>query len=611
MISRLSITRRHRSQTRRKQQIKERFEVFDHAVQRDARLLNSGIQHGLLCSCLLRAIAQLLLPLRHLGLLLSRETIRRAEFAEPIGGVAHRVTLIAARLSPRIRRDTSVLNIAPKLIVSRTAVLDRLHHIGIRIPDLLKLIPITCRQVLIHLLKDRRIRRGSRRAGQIIERSREGFRIVLDCGRFLRQPRHHNSETRNGETHTGRDAQQLELPPHTVSGNPERVQVPLQIGDRRQHTPERAHSEKGRARDTRTGTQRALNRVGQLLETVDQVRHHIRSIREGGGDSAAHVDAKIDQGVTHHSDAGLGSLVPVRGLLSERDVLAIRFVAHLHSAREQGHAIRALLRRGRQAQQRVRLADTGDAQFRQDTVSRHALRLDVPQPRNERVQRLSGVVLPRGSELLSGHARDLSEQIELVAALVCGLPDALHRERHRGTASLSLNTDRRHRGRNAHHVTLGEAGLRARARETHRQRHNLRLSGREVVAQPHHGRAEPVHVALRGAHDVHEPGERSSRLLGGHIRGLAQINHRPGEVFDVRHSDAQLARRLRNRSNLLVRGGKLLRHIPQPGLKRRHLLVSAVNSLRDTSPRRLPINRGLGREAGRGEHSRTETHRRI
>src|SRR5699024_7798139 len=122
--------------------------------------------------------------------------------------------------------------------------------------------------------------------------------------------------------------------------------------------------------------------------------------------------------------------------------------------------------------------------------------------RNESVQRRSRIRLPRLRELLSRHARNLGEQFELVATLINGLTDALHGLRHRRTASLSLDAHGGHGGGDAHHVTLGEARLSARASETLRHLYDLRLCGREVVAEPDDSGTETADIALRSAHDV-------------------------------------------------------------------------------------------------------------
>src|SRR5699024_10213658 len=146
--------------------------------------------------------------------------------------------------------------------------------------------------------------------------------------------------------------------------------------------------------------------------------------------------------------------------------------------------------RSRQSQQSIRLTNTRNPQLGQDAVSRHALRLDSGQARNESVQRRSRIRLPRLRELLSRHARNLSKQLKLGAARINFLADTLHRERHSRAASLSLDTHRRHRRRDAKHVALSHIRLSARTRKTLRPLKNLSLGRGEVVAHANDGRTQ-------------------------------------------------------------------------------------------------------------------------
>src|SRR5699024_7819132 len=191
-----------------------------------------------------------------------------------------------------------------------------------------------------------------------------------------------------------------------------------------------------------------------------------------------------------------------------------------------------------------------------------------------------------------------------------GLTDALHGLRHRRTASLSLDAHGGHGGGDAHHVTLGEARLSARASETLRHLYDLRLCGREVVAEPDDSGTVTADIALRSAHDVHKPGERRSRLLGRHVRRLAHINHRARKPEHVRRLDTKLARSLSDRRNLRVRGGKLASKTPKARLQRLHLRSRAVNRLLHTSPRRFPIHRGLRRQPQSAQGRGTERSQR-
>src|SRR5699024_7755677 len=136
------------------------------------------------------------------------------------------------------------------------------------------------------------------------------------------------------------------------------------------------------------------------------------------------------------------------------------------------------------------------------------------------------------------------------------------------------------------------------------------LGGGEVVAQANDGRTQAPHLRLRGPHHVHKPGERSSRLLGRHVRRLAHINHRARKPEHVRRLDTKLARSLSDRRNLRVRGGKLASKTPKARLQRLHLRSRAVNRLLHTSPRRFPIHRGLRRQPQSAQGRGTERSQR-
>src|SRR5690606_29747933 len=95
-------------------------------------------------------------------------------------------------------------------------------------------------------------------------------------------------------------------------------------------------------------------------------------------------------------------------------------------------------------------------------------------------------------------------------------------------------------------------------------------------------------------------------FLRAHVRGLAHIDHRSRKPEYVRRLDAELTRRLSNRRSLRMRRPKLTRPTAETPLKRRHLRGRAVHSLLHTSPRRLPIHRGLRRQAQTAQRRSTK-----
>src|SRR3546814_334230 len=186
----------------------------------------------------------------------------------------------------------------------------------------------------------------------------------------------------------------------------------------------------------------------------------------------------------------LHRLVPLSGLDREGVIRLELDVPALHGAREH-------VRRRSRPQQGVPHPDLSDTEFREDTEGRRALRFGVGESLNESGQSFGRRRTPLRREVVRGHARNLREHLDAGTALIYGGRDVDHDLRHRGTAGLSLDTNRRQRRGKTENITLSEPDLLASTSETQRHLEDLGFRRGVVVTKPDDRGTQVRYLVLR------------------------------------------------------------------------------------------------------------------
>ena len=144
--------------------------------------------------------------------------------------------------------------------------------------------------------------------------------------------------------------------------------------------------------------------------------------------------------------------------------------------------------------------------------------------------------------------------------------------------------------------------------QAQRHVHDVGLHRGEVVAQIHQRRAKIAELRLIHGRDVGELGQRGGGVVRDDIGGIAQVDHRAGEVHQVVVGDAQLSGSGHNLVDLGGRGGDLRGHGLAGGGQRTEFRFRRVYSLADAGERGLKVQRRLDGRCphgydGRGDHS--------
>ena len=172
--------------------------------------------------------------------------------------------------------------------------------------------------------------------------------------------------------------------------------------------------------------------LDELCNAVENIRADGVRLPQSGGIGVADGHLQVLIGVLHHGELGLGSGVPLAGLVDQGGIGIPLLVCQTHGAAH-------LVGRESKAFQHIALAHAGQAQVLQDKHGIFALLVQLAQTGNEALQRAHGVAFPCCGELRGGHAGDPGKFRQGFVPLGHGGFDGVHGFRHSGTASLRLN----------------------------------------------------------------------------------------------------------------------------------------------------------------------------
>ena len=254
-----------------------------------------------------------------------------------------------------------------------------------------------------------------------------------------------------------------------------------------------------------------------------------------------------------------------------------------------------------------------EAQVLQRRDGGDALLVHLRKPLGKGDKRARRVAVPQVFEFLIGHPRDIRKVAHCIRTLR-GCNFHLNQGfRERGAAHFGFDADGGQRRRDAQNLRFGQPDLLACTGKAHGHLHDGRFGRRVVIAQIGDGGTEPAHLFLGGTHDVDEFRNLRRAFIGGQVgRGIAEVDHRAGEGFDVLRRDAQLTGGGHDLVDVVRAHGERGGHLLRRGFQLRVFRLGRRDRLANLRKRLLKLDlRGHARSGNAHERGRNPPHHRA